>query len=135
MQTMTPTGSRTTSELPTFSSHWNVFASFAYIENVNVGEPAWMRVASFIGMPTSAAMVRPISSPRALRPSWIFCRKAPRSAAGVRDQPSNAARAACTAASASCASPAGMVAMTSSVDALCTAIVPAPCGATHAPSM
>ena len=86
-------------------------------------------------MPTSCAIVRPISSARAFRPSWIFARNAARSAGGVAHQPSNAARAAATAAFASAASPSGTRAITSSVDAVWTSIEPLPCGATHAPSM
>jgi hypothetical protein len=135
MHTTTPTGSRSTIELPTFSSHWKPPSIFAYMPKVNVGEPAWMRVASLIGMPTSCAIVLPISSERAFMPSLIFARKAARSAGGVAAQPSNAARAAATAELASCSSPSGIRAITSSVAAEWTSIEPLPCGAVHAPLM
>ncbi len=50
-------------------------------------------------------------------PSLIFARKAARSAGGVAAQPSNAARAAATPEAASFSSPAGIFAITSSVEA------------------
>ncbi len=92
-------------------------------------------MASFNGMPTSRAMILPISSERAFSPSWIFCRNAARPATGVAAHPSNAARAARTAASTSAALPSGIRAMTSSVDPQTTSILPAPAQGTHRPSM
>ena len=135
MHPTTPTGSRITTELPTFSSHLKSPSIFAYMPKVKVGEPAWIFVASLSGMPTSCAIVRPISSDRAFMPSLIFARNAARSAGGVALQASKAARAAATAAFASAASPSGMRAITSSVAAAWTSIEPLPCGATHAPLM
>src|SRR5690349_22612359 len=93
-----------------------------------------MRVASLSGMPTSAAIVRPISSARAFRPSWIFERKAARSAGGVVAQPSNAARAAAAAASTSAGVPSGTRPMISSVDGETTAMVLAPAAADQRPA-
>ena len=131
----TPTGSRTTSELPTFSSKANPAASFAYMPKVWIGEPAWMRTDSFSGMPTSCGMGRPISSARAVRPSWMRVSSATRPASGVRDQPSNAARAAATAASASATAPSGTLPSGSPVAGLVTGSLPLPAGATQAPLM
>ncbi len=135
MHATTPTGSRITTEFPTFSSHSKSPSILAYMPKVKVGEPAWIFVASLSGMPTSCAIVRPISSERAFSPALIFARNAARSAGGVVLHASNAARAAANGASASAASPSGMRAITSSVAAARTSIEPAPCGATHAPSM
>jgi hypothetical protein len=53
----------------------------------------------------------------------------------VRDQPSNAARAAFTARVTSFASPAGIFPITSSVDALTTSNDPLPDGGVHSPPM
>ena len=135
MAATTPTGSRKTSELPTFSSNAKPGSIFAYMAKVKVGEPAWMRPESLSGMPTSPQMVLAISSPRAFRPSWIFCSSVARSAGVLADQASNAARAAATAALASSAFPAGMRPMISSVDALMTLMVLSPAGLTHLPLM
>src|SRR5258708_2179373 len=87
-------------------------------------------------MPTSCAMVLASSSARAFRPSEIFCRQSARVAAGVLAQPSNAARAARTAASTSFSPAAGMRPMTSPLPALCTSIdAPPDEGASHWPPM
>ena len=48
--------------------HGKLAAILAYMPKMWVGDPAWMRIASLSGMPTSAAMSLPISSPRAFRP-------------------------------------------------------------------
>jgi hypothetical protein len=88
-----------------------------------------------IGMPTSCAMVFASSSARAFRPSEIFCKYSQRFSTGVRLQPSNAPRAAATAASMSFSPPAGTLPMTSPVPAACTAIVSLEAGATHLPPM
>ena len=98
MAATTPTGSRTTSEWPTFSSKGKSPSMRAYMPKVPMGEPAWIIAESFSGMPTSPEMVRAMSSARAFSPSWIFFRKAARSATGVAAQPSKARRAAATAA-------------------------------------
>ena len=47
----TPTGSRTISELPTFSSHWTSSTSCGMEAKVPVGSPTWIIRASFSGMP------------------------------------------------------------------------------------
>ena len=60
---------------------------------------------------------------------------AARSSAGVCDQASKAARAACTARSASSAVPSGTRPTTSSVVGLTTSIEPSPAGSTHSPPM
>src|SRR5258706_7350335 len=94
-----------------------------------------MRPESLIGVPTSCAMVAPSSAARALSPSEIFCRNSARCAAGDALQPSNAARAAATAASMSFSPPAGTVPMTAPVPALWTSIVSFEAGAIHWPLM
>ena len=100
-----------------------------------MGEPAWIMVASFTGMPTSPAISLPISSMRAFNPSWILKRYAARSGAGVTDHASNAARAAATAASTSAVVPSGMRPITSSVEALMTSMDFVPMGAAQWPLM
>ena len=101
MAATTPTGSRTTRELPTCSSNGNSAASCAYSAKLDCGSPAWIRLAIFSGVPTSALMVRAISSARAFSPSWMRDRQAARCAGAVADQPSRASRAAATARSTS----------------------------------
>jgi len=100
-----------------------------------IGNPAWMRLAILSGMPTSCAIVFASSSLRALRPAEIFSRYSARWAAGVSLQPGKAFLAAATAASMSCAPPAGTRPSTSPVPALCTSMVSLPEGATHWPPM
>ena len=131
----TPTGSRTTSELPICSSQGKSLA-ISTTEAVDpAGRPAWIRCDSFLGMPTSREIRSAISSLRAASPSamaWTYFTRASRSWA---DQSSNARRAAATAASTSAAVPSGMVPMTSSVEGSTTSIAPVPVEATQAPSM
>jgi hypothetical protein len=100
-----------------------------------VGRPAWIILLSATGIPTSAAMVSPISVTRSARPARIFSRNPARSAGAVRDQVSNAALAARAARSTSEASPEGMRPMTSSVEALMTSKEPLPDGGVHSPPM
>src|SRR5881394_1637540 len=94
-----------------------------------------MRLAILSGMPTSCAIVRAISSARAFRPAEIFSRNSEREAGEELLQPSKAARAAFTAASASAALPAGTRPITSPVPALWTSIAWRPEGATQRPPM
>ena len=135
MQPTTPTGSRTTSELPTCSSNWKPSTSCAFTAKLPCGRPTWMSVDSILGMPTSSLTMFATSSARALRPSLMRVRNLARSCTDVCDQAGNAAFAAFTARSTSVASPAGIVAMTSSVVELMTSSVSLPEGATQAPSM
>ena len=129
----TPTGSRTTSELPISSSHGTWATTWGIELNVIVGRPAWIIRDRPIGIPSSAATVAAISSARAASPSPIAASSSTRSPTGVCDQPSNASRAAPTARSTSSAVPWGMRPITSSVLALTTSSVSEPDGATHAP--
>lgn len=135
MAPTTPTGSRTTSELPTRASNGNAPSSLAKLPQLKTGLPTWIARASLIGMPTSPAISWASASLRAFRPSAIFWMISARLGAGVAAQPSNAARAAATAASASAALPSGMVPITASVVEWITSMVPLPCGATHWPLM
>jgi hypothetical protein len=72
-----------------------------------IGSPTWMRAESLSGMPTSCAISRASSSPRALRPAETFSRNPARHSAEPPLHPSSAARAAATAASMSFSSPSG----------------------------
>jgi hypothetical protein len=130
----TPTGSRTTIELPIRSSNGNACRIPGTLPVVAMGRPAWMVFARVIGVPTSAETVRAISSARASSPFAIRSTARARSATGVAAQPSNAARAARTARSTSSAFPRGTRAMTSSVAAFPTSSHPVPAGAIQAPS-
>jgi hypothetical protein len=60
------------------------------LPNVSIGSPAWMRLDSLIGMPTSCAIVLASTSPRCWRPAEILARYPARSATGSWLQPSNA---------------------------------------------
>jgi hypothetical protein len=98
-----------------------------------VGRPAWIMWASLIGMPTSWAMSAATSSIRSPSACAIRVIQSARSSTDVRDQPSNAARAAATARSTSSAVPSGIEPMTSSVAALTTSSRPVPLDGTHSP--
>ena len=135
MQLTTPTGSRTTKELPTRSSHSKRRACLAALPQLNTGPPTCTMRESLMGMPTSRAIAWAISSARALRPSTTLSIKAQRVSSGVCDQASKAARAANTACSASSALPWGTVAITSSVVESCTANVWVEWALTHCPLM
>jgi hypothetical protein len=135
MQPTTPTGSRTTSELPTCSSYWNSVASLAWMPKFIAGRPAWIALLIGSGMPTSCAMIFASSSLRAISPAEIFCRYSARFSAGVADHAGNAALAAFTARSMSCAEPSGTRAITSSVPALITSMAPLPAGEIQSPLM
>ena len=106
----TPTGSRTSVEVPTSSSHTNSEARCALSANVNVGSPAWMPLASMSGIPTSLAMHSAMSSPRSASFSEMRVSSSPRSLGLVFAHDVNAAAAASTAAFASSTVPAGIVA-------------------------
>ena len=86
-------------------------------------------------MPTSVAIAIAISSARLPSSAEMRRSASARSAGGMVDQPSKAARAAATAASTSVASPSGMRVIGSSVAAWSASIVPVPWGAVHRPSM
>ena len=87
------------------------------------------------GMPISSEMTWAISSDRAARPSWMRWMYFPRSSGSLVPHASNAALAAATALSTSSAVPAGMLPMTSSVEALTTSMESLPVEGTQAPSM
>ncbi len=131
----TPTGSRTTSELPIFSSHAIWPTSDGCDPKVIAGSPAWMPIDWAMGMPSSAEMSAAISSARSCRRTATAAHSSARSSTGTCDQPSKAARAAATARSTSSAVPAGMRPMTSSVVALTTSIVSLDEDAVHSPPM
>ena len=61
-----------TSALPTRSSNWNSRAIRAVLAITWGGSAAWMRCESLNGMPTSAVMMRAISSTRAVSPSAML---------------------------------------------------------------
>src|SRR4051812_43905599 len=115
MQPTTPTGSRTTSELPTVSSHSTCSSTSGIDMNDMVGRPAWIIVESGIGMPTSRAISAASSSERAAMAAPIARHASARSTSGVCDHVSKPARAASTARSTSSAVPSGTRPMTSSV--------------------
>jgi hypothetical protein len=81
-----------------------------------MGRPAWIMRLSHFGMPASRVTTVAISSMRAARPSPMRVSALARSSGVVRDQPSNAARAAFAALSTSSAVPAGIEAITSPLD-------------------
>ena len=60
----TPAGSRTISELPTFSSHSTSPISCGISEKLAVGSPTWIIRVSLSGMPISVAIRAASSSPR-----------------------------------------------------------------------
>jgi hypothetical protein len=133
MAATTPTGWRTTSELPTRSSKATPATTWGSAENVITGRPTWIMVARSTGIPTSSARRAPISVMRAWSPSPTRASTAARSAGSVAAHASPAARAASTAPSASPAPAAGTVAHTSSVAGLWTSMTPSPSGRTHWP--
>ncbi len=67
----TPTGSRSTRELPISSSQAISSISPGIAANWAVGRPAWMILLSLIGMPSSWAIVAAISSERSPSPAAI----------------------------------------------------------------
>ena len=135
MAPTTPTGSRTTSELPISSSHSNVSAALAASANAPAGRPTWIDPDSVIGMPTSCEITWAISSVRAARASPTRVSSLARSSRDVAAQPGNAAAAASTALSTSSGVPSGMVAKTSSVAESITSRTPVPVEGTQAPLM
>jgi hypothetical protein len=132
----TPTGSRTISELPTFSSHCVCSMQSGIVANDIVGRPAWIIIDRFIGMPTSREISAAISSPRAASAAAIARQASSRSAIDDCDQTSKAARAAATARSTSPAVASGTRPMTSSVvESITSRTPPPPSGSTHSPPM
>ncbi len=92
-------------------------------------------LANMMGMPISSEMTWAISSLRAARPSAMAWMYLPRSSLVVWPQVLKAALAAATALSTSAAVPAGMAAMTCSVEGFSTSMVSDPVEGTQAPSM
>ena len=70
----TPTGSRSTRELPISSSQATSSISCGIAANWPIGSPAWMIWLSFSGIPSSWAIVAAISSARSPRPAAIAAR-------------------------------------------------------------
>ena len=70
----TPTGSRSTRELPISSSQATSSISPGIAANWPVGRPAWIIWLSFSGMPSSWAIVAAISSERSPSPAAIAAR-------------------------------------------------------------
>ena len=70
----TPTGSRSTRELPISSSQATSSISFGIAANWAVGRPAWIIWLSFSGMPSSWEIVAAISSLRSPSPAAIAAR-------------------------------------------------------------
>ena len=132
---ITPTGSRTISELPTCCSHSCSASSWGIEPNVVVGSPAWMRLESLTGIPTSWVINAAISSMRAPSAAAMRPIQSERSCTEVCDQLSNAARAAATALSTSSIVPSGTDPITCSVVELITSRTPAPVALTHSPPM
>ena len=94
MAPTTPSGSRTISELPTFSSQ-ATFSSCSGIEPKSmVGRPACTIFDSASGMPSSVAISAASSSPRSASLAAMPAQVSERASIGVCDQTSNAARAA-----------------------------------------
>ena len=135
MAPTTPTGSRTTRELPTVCSQVKSFATCSIEPNVIIGRPTCTSCESTRGMPTSWVIRSASSSMRAPRPSWTLVSSAVRSSTGVAAQAGKAARAAATARSTSSAVPSGMVPITASVVESTTSRVPVPDEATQVPPM
>ena len=131
----TPTGSRTTRELPTSSSHTIRSTAWAIAPKSIAGSPAWMVRDRPNGIPTSRETIAAISSARAASPWEMAVQASTRSASGVADQPGKAARAARAARSTSSGVPSGTRPMTSSVVASITSIAPSPAGGVHSPPM
>ncbi len=133
MAPTTPTGSRTTNDVPTSCSHVNPAAIGAMEPKVAMGRPTCTSWESTNGMPTSWVMRSARLSILAPRASLTLVRRAVRSSTGVDAQPGKACRAAATAASMSSMVPSGTEPMTASVVESITSIVPAPVEGTHAP--
>ncbi len=70
----TPTGSRSTRELPISSSQRTSSISFGIAPNWAIGRPAWIILLSVSGMPSSWEIVAAISSMRSARPAEIALR-------------------------------------------------------------
>ncbi len=70
----TPTGSRSTRELPISSSQATSSIRPGIAANWAVGRPAWMISLSFNGIPSSWAIVAAISSLRSPSPAEIAVR-------------------------------------------------------------
>ncbi len=135
MAPTTPTGSRSTSELPICSANLTSWSSAGIDANVAIGMPTWTRRASLRGIPTSRAMRSAMSSARAPSPPAMAWSSSARRSTGVPAHPANAPYAAATARSTSSGTPAGTLPMTASVLGLTTSIVAVPAEATHRPSM
>ena len=100
-----------------------------------MGKPTCTICDSHLAMPVSFEIAVAISSMRAPSASPMRVRYLARSSRGVLAHDSNAAAAACTAASTSAAVPDGMVAITPSVTESMTSMVSVEVDATHAPLM
>ncbi len=135
MAPTTPTGSRTTRELPTSCSQVKSAAMGPIEPNVAMGSPTWTSWDSTWGIPTSWVIRSARLSMRAPRASLTLVMRAVRSSTGVADQAGKAARAAATAASMSAAVPSGTVPITASVVESITSMVDRPNGSTQAPPM
>jgi len=135
MAPTTPTGSRTTSELPISSSQGKASAAWAASAKAPAGSPTCTPPDRVMGMPTSCEMMVAISSVRAARASPMRMRALALSSREVVDQAGKAAAAASTAALTSSTVPSGMVAMTSSVVESMTSRVPVPVEGTQRPLM
>ena len=135
MKPHTPAGSRMMWEVPISCSNSKVLK----IRNVVMKWPrpagACAALASDIGAPISSLMVAARSPIRRLNTSMILSMTSTRSSRVVRDQVSNAARAAATAASTSAAPPIAMESISSSVAGLITSRVAPVDDATHWPLM
>ena len=72
MAATTPTGSFTTTELPSSSSQATAPTSSGIDEKVRAGSPAWIICESPIGIPSSVVMRAASSSPRSasFAPIW-----------------------------------------------------------------
>src|SRR5512140_2478355 len=86
MAPTTPIGSRSTVELPTRSSKANSRSSEAKLPVTVTGSPAWIAFAILMGVPTSAATVVAIASPRAASASRRRSSQRARSSTGVAAQ-------------------------------------------------
>jgi hypothetical protein len=67
----TPTGSRSTRELPISSSQATSSISPGVAANWAAGSPTWIIRLSFSGIPSSWVIVAAISSPRSFSPAAI----------------------------------------------------------------
>jgi hypothetical protein len=134
MAPTTPTGWRTSSELPDRRSHSTSPTTSSIDANDMTGSPACTSTAICHGAPISVDAASATSCARAFRPSAIAVQALTRSSSEVADHAGSARAAARAARSTSSTVPSGTVPTTCSVNGFVTGSVPVPVEGIQAPS-